>query len=65
LGPNEAAELLARIAASYSYGFAAKAIGLSERTLEQIRLGKVAATPETMRRLRKVAKQAGKSERLW
>jgi hypothetical protein len=57
---SEAAELLDRIAVHHSVPFVAEAIGMSVRTLEQIRMGKIAASPDTVRRLRELAEQGPK-----
>jgi hypothetical protein len=57
---SEATELLDRIVVHHSVPFVAERIGVSTRALEMIRLGKVAASPDTVRRLRELAEQGPK-----
>jgi hypothetical protein len=54
---DEAGELIGRITAHHGAGWLAAQIGVSVRMLEQIRLGRAAAVPATVQRLRQIAQQ--------
>jgi hypothetical protein len=54
---DEAAALITRITEHHSLPWLARQLGLSERTLDRIRLKQVAATPDTIERLQRIAHQ--------
>jgi hypothetical protein len=54
---DDAAELIGRITEHHGMGWLATQLGLSERALDRIRIGQLAATPSTVARLRRIAQQ--------
>jgi hypothetical protein len=52
---DDAAELITAITEHHGLAWLAMTLGMSERTLDQIRLGQVRATPDTLAKLCKIA----------